>query len=60
MTGAAAAVGGGPLAAALAATDPKALTATTREELGERPGLREELARLADPAVRRGSSDPSR
>ena len=58
-------MGGGPLTAALAATDPKALTATTREELGDRPGLREELARLAgpavaDPAVRRRSSDPSR
>jgi membrane-associated phospholipid phosphatase len=55
--GGAAAVGGGPLAAALAATSPKALTAVTREELGDRPGLRKELARLA---VRRRSSDPSR
>ena len=62
LTGAAAAVGGGPMAAALAATDPRALTATTREELGDRPGVREELARLAEagPAVRRRSSDPSR
>jgi undecaprenyl-diphosphatase len=62
LTGAAAAVGGGPVAAALTATDPKALTATTREELGDRPGLREELTRLAEagPAVRRRSSDPSR
>ncbi|HEY6707987.1 MAG TPA: phosphatase PAP2 family protein [Actinomycetota bacterium] len=53
---AATAVGRGPLAAALAATAPRALTATTREELGDRPGLRDELAR----AVRRRSSDPSR
>jgi membrane-associated phospholipid phosphatase len=60
LAGAVAAVGAGPLTAALAATDPRALTATTREELGDRPGLREELARLADPAVRRRSSDPSR
>ena len=52
----AAAVGRGPLAAALAATAPRALTATTREELGDRPGLRDELAR----AVSRRSSDPSR
>jgi len=60
MAGAAAAVGRGPLTAALAATSPRALTATTREELGDRPRLREELVRLADPAVRRRSSDPSR
>jgi undecaprenyl-diphosphatase len=57
---AAAAVGQRPLAAALAATSPKALTATTREELDDHPGLHDELARLADPAVRRRSSDPSR
>jgi glycosyltransferase 2 family protein len=50
------AVGRGTVAAALAATTPRALTATTREELGDRPGLRDELAR----AVRRRSSDPSR
>jgi membrane-associated phospholipid phosphatase len=56
LAGAVAAVGAGPLTAALAATDPRALTATTREELGDRPGLREELAS----AVRRRSSDPSR
>ena len=60
LAGAVATVGPGPLAAALAATAPRALTATTREELGDRPGLREDLARLADPAVRRRSSDPSR
>jgi undecaprenyl-diphosphatase len=65
MAGTAAALGGGPLSSALAATDPRALTAITREELGERPGLREELAKLAgpalaDPAVRRRSSGPSR
>jgi undecaprenyl-diphosphatase len=52
----AATVGRGPLAAALAATAPRALTAITREELGDRPGLRDELAH----AVRRRSSDPSR
>jgi membrane-associated phospholipid phosphatase len=60
LAGAVATVGPGPLAAALAAAAPRALTATTREELGDRPGLREDLARLADPAVRRRSSDPSR
>jgi undecaprenyl-diphosphatase len=57
-----AALGRGPLAAALAATAPKALTATTREELADRPGLRQELARLAEsgPPVKGRSSDPSR
>jgi undecaprenyl-diphosphatase len=70
VTGAADAVGRERLAAALATTAPADLTATTREELGDRPGLREELARLAaappaagdapDAAVRRRSSDPSR
>jgi membrane-associated phospholipid phosphatase/tRNA A-37 threonylcarbamoyl transferase component Bud32 len=55
MAGAAAA-GRGTVAAALAATTPRALTAITREELGDRSGLRDELAR----AVRRRSSDPSR
>ena len=49
-------VGRGPLAAALAATTPRALTATTRQELDDHPGLRDELAG----AVRRRSSDPSR
>jgi hypothetical protein len=56
----AAPVGRRPLAAALAATSPKALTATTREELDDHPGLHDELARLVDPPVRRRSSDPSR
>jgi undecaprenyl-diphosphatase len=60
LAGAVATVGPVPLAAALAATAPRALTATTREELGDRPGLREDLARLTDPEVRRRSSDPSR
>jgi membrane-associated phospholipid phosphatase len=70
VAGAAEAVGREPLAAALATTSPSALTGTTREELADRPGLREELARLlaAAPAaedrpgaaVRRRSSDPSR
>ena len=60
-----------PLAAALAATTPSALTRTTREELGEDRGLWDELARrVAAPAavpaadgdaeVRRRSSGPSR
>jgi hypothetical protein len=49
-------VGRGPLAAALAATTPRALTVTTRQELADHPGLRDQLAR----AVRRRSSDPSR
>jgi hypothetical protein len=63
-------VGREPLAAALAGTSPAALTRTTREELGDQPGLRDELARLVaatpagggrrDAAVRRRSSDPSR
>jgi glycosyltransferase 2 family protein len=68
----AASVGCERLAAALAATSPKALTRTTRQELADHPGLREELARLVaatpttggpggrDAAVRRRSSDPSR
>jgi membrane-associated phospholipid phosphatase len=64
VAGAAAAVGCERLAAALAATSPTALTRTTRQELADHPGLRDELARLvaATPAsaVRRRSSDPSR
>jgi glycosyltransferase 2 family protein len=52
----AATVGRGAVAAALAATAPRALTAITRDELTDRPGLRDDLAR----AVRRRSSDPSR
>ena len=56
------------LAAALAATRPSALTRTTRDELGDHPGLRDDLARrVAAPAgppstgaVRRRSSGPSR
>ena len=57
--------------AALAAVAPGALTHMTREELGDAPGLWDELARrvaspAAEPApdgdaqVRRRSSDPSR
>jgi PAP2 superfamily/Lipopolysaccharide kinase (Kdo/WaaP) family len=63
-------VGRAPLAAALAATSPSALTRATRQELADHPGLEDELARLvaADPAagsrpeaaVRRRSSGPSR
>jgi hypothetical protein len=69
VAGAAATVGRDPLAAALAATPTAALTRITREELGDHPGLRDELARLVaaapaagprDAAVRRRSSDPSR
>jgi glycosyltransferase 2 family protein len=58
----------GTLAAALAATRPSALTRMTREELGDLPGLWDDLARrVAGPAgpppteaVRRRSSGPSR
>jgi glycosyltransferase 2 family protein len=70
VVGAADAIGREPLAAALAAVRPSALTATTRQELGERPGLRERLTRRlaaaptgggrAGAAVRRRSSGPSR
>ena len=71
LAGAVEAFGRGPLAAALAATTPAALTQTTREELGDAPGLWDELARrVAAPAavpaadgdaeVRRRSSGPSR
>ena len=70
LVGAADAVGREPLAAALAAVGPSALTATTRQELSDRPGLREELTRRlaaaptgggrAGAAVRRRSSGPSR
>jgi undecaprenyl-diphosphatase len=70
VVGAADAVGREPLTAALAAVSPSVLTATTREELGDRPGLREELSRRlaaaptgggrAGAAVRRRSSGPSR
>ena len=71
LAGAVEAVGRDPLAAALAAVVPAALTQTTREELGDAPGLWDELARrVAAPAavpaadsdaeVRRRSSGPSR
>ena len=70
VAGAADAVGRETLTAALAAVNPSALTATTRQELGDRPGLREELTRRlaaaptgggrAGAAVRRRSSGPSR
>ena len=68
--GAAAALGPEPLAAALAAVTPAALTRTTRDELSDHPGLWDGLARRVAPdgepergpdaAVRRRSSDPSR
>ncbi|HEY6706647.1 MAG TPA: phosphatase PAP2 family protein [Actinomycetota bacterium] len=71
LAGAVEAFGRDPLAAALAAVAPAALTQTTREELGDAPGLWDELARrVAFPAavpaadgdaeVRRRSSGPSR
>jgi glycosyltransferase 2 family protein len=74
LAGAVDAFGPEPLAAALAATTPPALTRMTREELGEDRGLWDELARRVatptagrpeeqpqpDAAVRRRSSDPSR
>ena len=71
LAGAIEAVGRDPLAAALAAVALGALTHMAREELGDAPGLWDELARrvastAAEPApdgdaqVRRRSSDPSR
>jgi membrane-associated phospholipid phosphatase len=71
LAGAVEAFGREPLAAALAAVKPAALTQTTRQELGDTPGLWDELARrvaapVAEPAVdgdaevRRRSSGPSR
>ena len=73
LAGAVDAFGPEPLAAALAAIPPSALTHTTREELGEDRGLWDELARRVatptgrpeeqpqpDAAVRRRSSGPSR
>jgi glycosyltransferase 2 family protein len=71
LAGALEAFGREPLAAALAAVRPAALTQTTRQELGDTPGLWDELARrvaapAAEPAaegdaeVRRRSSGPSR
>jgi membrane-associated phospholipid phosphatase len=49
VAGALAAVGAERLAGALAATRPAALTRGARAELRARPGLLDELARLADP-----------
>jgi membrane-associated phospholipid phosphatase len=64
------AFGPAPLAAALAATAPAALTTTTRQELDDTPGLWDDLTRLVTTpaegpaadgdAVRRRSSGPSR
>jgi hypothetical protein len=60
LAGAAAAVGVGSLTPPQAATHPKARNPPTPEGLDDPPGLREELAREAGPAVSRRSSDPSR
>jgi undecaprenyl-diphosphatase len=71
VAGAVTAVGREPLAAALAATTPRALTQTAREELGDTPALWDQLTRRvasppgdpageADARVRRRSSGPSR
>jgi glycosyltransferase 2 family protein len=74
VAGAVTALGREPLAAALAAITPSALTQTTRQELADAPDLWDQLARrVAAPApapappvadggaaVRRRSSDPSR
>ena len=71
VAGAVTAFGRDPLAAALAATTPRDLTQTTREELDDTPGLWDQLARRVaapapepaaegDAAVRRRSSGPSR
>jgi glycosyltransferase 2 family protein len=72
LAGAVEAFGPEPLAAALDATAPAALTAATRQELEDAPGLWDELARRiaagppaepapdGDAAVRPRSSDPSR
>ena len=70
MAGAIKSFGHEPLAAALAAITPSALTQTTRQELGDNPDLWDQLARRVaapapepadgDAAVRRRSSGPSR
>jgi membrane-associated phospholipid phosphatase len=70
LAGAVDSFGPEPLAAALAAITPSALTRTTREELGDHRGLWDELARRVaipaapgpppDATVRRRSSGPSR
>ena len=67
VAGAVKAFGREPLAAALAATNPAALTQTTRQELDDNPELWDQLARQVagpaadgDAAVRRRSSGPSR
>jgi hypothetical protein len=57
LAGAVEAFGRDPLAAALAAVTPHALTRTTREELDDAPGLWEELARGSPPPVAEPSTD---
>jgi hypothetical protein len=46
-----------PLAAALAATTPSALTRTTREELGDHPGLWDDLAHRVAPRPTKTAPD---
>jgi membrane-associated phospholipid phosphatase len=58
VAGAVEVVGPEPLAAALAATTPSALTRTTREELGDHRGLWDELARrVAAPGPREATPE---
>jgi glycosyltransferase 2 family protein len=60
LAGAAEAVGRQELADALAATRPAALTRTTRQELGDHPGLWDELARRVAEPTRPAAPSPPR
>jgi glycosyltransferase 2 family protein len=57
VAGAADSFGPEPLAAALATTTPSALTRTTREELGDHPGLWDDLTRRVAPRPRETAPD---
>jgi membrane-associated phospholipid phosphatase len=57
VAGAADSFGPEPLAAALAAPAPSALTHTTREELGDHPGLWDDLARRVAPRPAKTAPD---
>jgi hypothetical protein len=57
VAGAADSFGPEPLAAALAATTPAALTHTTRQELGDHPGLWDDLARRVAPRPAKTTPD---